>query len=51
MYGLELAILPPKDICTGVKIVMPNRVWAQLDTLFIADTIIEAIEISKARNT
>lgn len=51
VYELGPAIIPPKDIRTGSKIVMSNRVWAQLDTLLTSDTITEAMEISKARNT
>ncbi len=51
VYELGPAIIPPKDIRTGDKIVMSNRVWAQLDTLLTSDTITEAMEISKARNT
>lgn len=50
VYDLGPAILPSKDIRTGDKIVMSNRVWAQLDTLLTSDTITEAMEISKARN-
>ena len=50
MYELGPAIIPTKDIRTGDKIVMSNRVWAQLDTLLTSDTITEAMEISKARN-
>lgn len=50
VYELGPAIIPPKDIRTGDKIVMSNRVWAQLDTLLTSDTITEAMEISKARN-
>lgn len=49
VYELGPAIIPPKDIRTGNKIVMSNRVWAQLDTLLTSDTITEAMEISKAR--
>lgn len=45
LTGLEVATR------TGAKIVMSNRVWAQLDTLLTSDTITEAMEISKARNT
>lgn len=51
VYELGPAIIPPKDVRTGDKIVMSNRVWAQLDTLLTSDTITEAMEISKARNT
>lgn len=51
VYELGPAIIPQKVIRTGDKIVMSNRVWAQLDTLLTSDTITEAIEISKARNT
>ena len=51
VYELGPAIIPSKDIRTGDKIVMSNRVWAQLDTLLTSDTITEAMEISKARNT
>lgn len=51
VYELGPAIIPPKDIRTGNKIVMSNRVWAQLDTLLTSDTITEAMEISRARNT
>lgn len=51
VYDLGPAIIPPKDIRTGDKIVMSNRVWAQLDTLLTSDTITEAMEISKVRNT
>ena len=51
VYELGPAIIPPKVIRTGDKIVMSNRVWAQLDTLLTSDTITEAMEISKARNT
>ncbi len=51
VYELGPAIIPPKDIRTGDKIVRSNRVWAQLDTLLTSDTISEAMEISKARNT
>ena len=50
VYELGPAIVPSKDIRTGDKIVMSNRVWAQLDTLLTSDTITEAMEISKARN-
>ena len=50
VYELGPAIIPSKDIRTGDKIVMSNRVWAQLDTLLTADTITEAVAISKARN-
>lgn len=50
VYELGPVIIPPKDIRTGDKIVMSNRVWAQLDTLLTSDTITEAMEISKARN-
>lgn len=50
VYDLGPAIIPPKDIRTGDKIVRSNRVWAQLDTLLTSDTISEAMEISKARN-
>lgn len=50
VYELGPAIIPPKDIRTGDKIVRSNRVWAQLDTLLTSDTISEAMEISKARN-
>lgn len=49
VYELRPAIIPPKDIRTGNKIVRSNRVWAQLDTLLTSDTITEAMEISKAR--
>lgn len=49
VYELGPAIIPPKDIRTGNKIVMSNRVWAQLDTLLTSDTVTEAMEISKAR--
>lgn len=49
VYELGPAIIPPKDIRTGNKIVRSNRVWAQLDTLLTSDTITEAMEISKAR--
>lgn len=51
VYELGPAIIPQKVIRTGDKIVMSNRVWAQLDTLLTSDTITEAMEISKARNT
>lgn len=51
VYELGLAIIPPKDIRTGDKIMMSNRVWAQFDTLLTSDTITDAMEISKARNT
>lgn len=51
VYELESAIIPPKDIRAGDKIVRSNRVWARLDTLLTSDTITEAMEISKARNT
>lgn len=50
VYELGPAIIPQKVIRTGDKIVMSNRVWAQLDTLLTSDTITEAMEISKARN-
>ena len=49
VYELGPAIIPSKDIRTGKKIVMSNRVWAQLDTLLTSDTITEAMEISWAR--
>ena len=51
VYELGPAIIPQKVIRTGDKIVMSNRVWAQLDTLLTSDTITEAMEISKTRNT
>lgn len=51
VYELGPAIIPSKDIRTGDKIVMSSRVWAQLDTLLTSNTITEAMEISKARNT
>lgn len=51
VYDLGPAIIPPKEIRTGDKIVRSNRVWVQLDTLLTSDTISEAMEISKVRNT
>lgn len=39
MYELGPEIRPPKDIRTGNKIVISNRVWAQLDTLLTSDSI------------
>lgn len=51
VYELGPAIIPSKDIRAGNKIVRSNRVWAQFDTLLTSDTITEAMEISKARNT
>lgn len=50
VYELGPEIIPSNEIRTGKKIVMSNRVWAQLDTLLTSDTITEAMEISKARN-
>ncbi len=44
MHELRSAIIPPKDIRTGDKIVMSNRVWAQLDMLLTSDTITEAMD-------
>lgn len=49
VYNLGPAIIPPREIRTGKKIVRSSRVWAQFDTLLTSDTISEAMEISKAR--
>lgn len=51
VYELGPTIIPPKVIRTGDKIKWSNRVWAQFDTLLTSDTISEAMEISKSRNT
>lgn len=39
VYELGPEIRPPKDIRTGNKIVISNRVWAQLDTFLTSDSI------------
>lgn len=49
VYELGSAIIPSKEIRTGKKITMNNRIWAQIDTLLTSNTISEALEISKAR--
>lgn len=49
VYELGPEIIPPREVHTGKRIVMSNRVWVQIDTLFISETLTEALEISKAR--
>ncbi len=48
VYTLGPAIKPTHLVKTG-KLYATGRVWAMLDTLFTADTILEARDISKAR--
>lgn len=48
VYKLGPAIVPNKIVKTG-NIYPSGRKWAMLDTLFTADTIYEACEISKQR--
>ena len=49
VYKLGPGIVPAKEVKTGKKIVMSNRVWAHIDALLTADTISEAMDISRAR--
>lgn len=49
VYTLGPAIIPSKEIRVGKKIVMSNRVWAHIDALLTADTISDAMDISKMR--
>lgn len=49
VYTLGPAIVPSKEVRTGKKIVMSNRVWAHIDALLTADTISDAMDISRAR--
>ncbi len=49
LYELGPEIKPIKEVKTGDRIRMNNRVWAQIDTLLTSDTISEAYEISKNR--
>ncbi len=49
VYELGPEIIPPREVRTGKRIVMSNRVWVQIDTLFTSETLTEALEISKAR--
>lgn len=48
IYKLGPAIIPSKVVKTG-NIYPSGRVWAMLDTLLTADTISEAMDISKER--
>lgn len=50
VYTLGPAIIPSKEVKTGKKIVMSNRVWAHIDALLTADTISDAMDISRARD-
>lgn len=50
VYDLGPAIIPPKEIKAGKSVVRSNRVWADIDTLLTADTITEAMKITKERN-
>ena len=49
VYKLGPGIVPAKEVKTGKKIVRSNRVWAHIDALLTADTISEAMDISRAR--
>lgn len=49
VYKLGPAIIPSKEVKTGKKIVMSNRVWAHIDALLTADTISDAMDITRAR--
>ena len=49
IYTLGPAIKPNKTIKTGNKVRMAARVWAMLDLLLTADTISEAMDLSKQR--
>ncbi len=49
VYKFGPAIVPAKEVKTGKKIVMSNRVWAHIDALLTADTISDAMDISRAR--
>ena len=49
IYTIGPAIIPSKTVKAGPNVKMAARVWAMLDLLLTADTISEAMKLSKQR--